>query len=152
MRNQATLGGTIVVGDRESEVLACLLALDAQIILTNSLGEKTIPLSIFLGNPSSFKGIITEVSILTQGTMAHERVCRTPHDRPIIAAVGRKDHSGKTFIAFCGIGKIPILLDKNDLASYNTIEDFRGNSEYRKSLAKILRERILSQWEKSNAN
>lgn len=152
LRNQATLGGTIVVASTESEILACLLTLDAQILLATKKGEELVPLPKFLAHPFPEKGIITAVSILNQGIMAWERVARTPFDRTIVSVIGRKDSSEKVRLAFCGLGKTPLILEKNSLDSFEAIEDFRGSREYRLHLAKILSERVTSELEKSNAN
>ncbi len=152
IRNQATLGGTIVVGSTESELLACFLTLDAQILLATQKGEELVSLAKFLASPFPEKGIITAVSILNHGCMAWERVSRTPFDRPIVSVVGSKSDDGRICLAFCGLAQNPLILEKDSLDTFEAMENFLGSRKYRLYLAKILRERVISQLEKNNAN
>jgi CO/xanthine dehydrogenase FAD-binding subunit len=139
LRNMATIGGTVAVGDSESELLAALLVHEAEVIFVSKAGRGQTSLQAFLAAPPS-RAIITSVSITTSGEAAADRTGRTPGDRPIVAAVARRTPEGRTLLALCGVGATPILAD--DPAALNPPGDFRGSSEYRRHLAVILSERV----------
>lgn len=147
LRHAATLGGTIIGADWESELLAALLACDAQVEIQTVNGAKTIPLSDFLANISSWLdgGLLTAVTVATTGLTAADRVARTPADKPIVAAVARRDDGGEIWLAISGVGPFPILLDPSELPYLTPPGDFRGSSEYRKEMANTLAERVLRQ-------
>ncbi|HUP53999.1 MAG TPA: xanthine dehydrogenase family protein subunit M [Methylomirabilota bacterium] len=48
VRNRGTIGGAIAHADPASDLPACLLALDAELVARSSSGERTIPLNGFL--------------------------------------------------------------------------------------------------------
>lgn len=148
LRHAATLGGTVIGADWESELLAALLACDAQIEIQTVNGAQTIPLPDFLGNISGWLnggGLLTAITVATTGVIAADRVARTPADKPIVAAVARRDDQGQLWLAISGVAPFPLLLDPSELPYLTPPGDFRGSSEYRKEMAKVLAERVLKQ-------
>lgn len=147
LRNAATIGGVIVSADWESELLAALLVFDAQVKIQNAAGTKTIPLADFLAGASAWlqDGLLTSVTIAATGTTAVDRVARTPADKPIVAAVARKTSRGQRWLALCGVAPTPILINHSQLDALQPPADFRGSSEYRLAMAKVLSERVLTQ-------
>ena len=146
-RQAATIGGLVAGGDWESELLAVLLAYDAQVTVQTLVGMKQIALSDFLAQRSRYLAgaIITQVSVATDGQAAAERTARTPADKPIVAAVARRTPQGDLRLALAGVAASPILLAPDDLDNLTPPGDFRGSSDYRKHLATVLARRVLSQ-------
>ena len=145
-RNQGALGGVIVDADPESELLAALLVCEAGVTVQTLAGTSTMPLSDFLADVTGSVegGIITEISLATDGETASERVARTPADKPIVAAVGRKTADGRVLLALCGVADTPILVEPDQPASLDPPADFRGSSEYRREMAVVLSERVVA--------
>ncbi len=150
-RNQGTVGGAIVCANPESEFLAALLALEAEVTIVTLAGDRTLPLADFLadGRGSLGGGILTWVALATSGVTASERVARTPADQPIVAAVGRKTPQGRVLLALCGVAVTPVLVAPAEVASLNPPADFRGSSEYRREMAVLLAGRVLGQLDAS---
>jgi CO/xanthine dehydrogenase FAD-binding subunit len=153
-RNMGTIGGVVVNADWESELLAALLVFEAEVeirLAPPEQGEsKTIALSDFLANvPAALKGgLVTAVSLTTGGKTANERVARTPVDKPIVAAVGRVDNRGRLRPALCGVAKMPVLANLDQLeATLIPLSDFRGSGEYRRAMATTLSKRVVAKLE-----
>jgi carbon-monoxide dehydrogenase medium subunit len=51
VRNRGTVGGSIAHADPASDLPACLLALDAELVARSATGERTIPVDGFLQGP-----------------------------------------------------------------------------------------------------
>jgi CO/xanthine dehydrogenase FAD-binding subunit len=144
-RNQETVGGTIVAVDSESEFLAALLVYEAEITVQTLDGNRTLPLAEFLDDVEAAlgRGLLTAVSLTTGGETAHARVARTPQDTPIVAAVARRT-AADSHLALCGVGSTPLLLSAEELDTLQPPADFRGSSEYRKEMARVLTARVLA--------
>jgi putative selenate reductase FAD-binding subunit len=144
IRHAGTLGGVVINADWESELFAALLVHEAKVRIRTQDGKEVVPLENFdkivLGD-----GIVTGVIIKENGRTAHERVARTPADKPIVAAVGRKDDSGNIRLALCGVADRPILSSKDRIARLSPPGDFRGSSDYRQQISEVLVERVLNQ-------
>ncbi len=144
IRHAGSLGGVVVKADWESELFAALLVHEAKVRIRTQEGKEVVPLENFdkkeLGD-----GIVTGVIINENGRTAHERVSRTPVDRPIVAVVGRKDNSGNIWLALCGVADRPILSSKDGIARLSPPGDFRGSSAYRQQITVVLVERVLNQ-------
>lgn len=141
LRNAATIGGSIVGGDCESELCAALLAFEAKVTVQTAGESLELPLEGFMAGVYE-DGVITEVSFALSGAAAHERVARTPADRAIVAVVGRRDVGGEIKLAFCGLADRPVLLTLAELQEVVPPADFRGSSEYRKAAAIVLVDRV----------
>ncbi len=137
LRTLSTLGGCVASADFESELLATLLVHRATVRLAAESGSCAMPLADLLAEPSQLAGrIITAVEIEVGGAAGAARVARTTADRAIVAAVARRDPHGKLLLAFSGVARVPELVE--DPETLEPPGDFRGSSEYRKAMAKLL--------------
>ena len=145
-RNTGTIGGLTVGGDWESELLAALLVYEAQVMIETRAGERIESLPTFLEDVEQALdgGLLTKITLKITGKTAVERVARTPKDRVIVAAIGRLDDQGQIRLALCGIAKTPVLVEPDQLAGLDPLPDFRGTAEYRRKMAVVLGERVLS--------
>ncbi len=150
-RHAGTVGGAIVAPSQESEFVAALLVLDARVTVHNLSGSSVIALSDLLVDiPAALGGgIITAVTLATDGATAAERVARTPADTPIVAALARRDAAGSLRLALVGVAATPILVDPaaDVKAAVNPPADFRGSSEYRRQMAAVLAKRVINELE-----
>lgn len=64
VRNKGTIGGAIAHADPASDLPACLLALDAELVARSSRGERTLPIATFFEGP--FQTALAEDEILTE--------------------------------------------------------------------------------------
>lgn len=145
LRTLATVGGTVVAGGWESELLAGLLAHDAvvEIAVTGS-GVRELPLADLLGAPGGLHGrVVTSVTVATDGVGAAARTGRTPGDVPIVAAVAHRDTGGRVRVAMSGVAPTPVLVD--DPSSLQPPGDFRGSTEYRRTVAAVLFDRVRTE-------
>jgi CO/xanthine dehydrogenase FAD-binding subunit len=134
LRTLATVGGTVVSGDGESEFLATLLAFDALVSFVNPSGASERPLDDVLADPSVLHGaIVTSVSFDPSGVAAAARTARTPMDTPIVAVVGHRRADGSVVIAASGVASTAVVL--GDPSGLEPPGDFRGSTEYRRALA-----------------
>lgn len=137
LRTLSTLGGCVASGDFESELLATLLVHKATVRLEAKSDTSVIPLAELLAEPGRLTGkIISSIEIELGGQGAVARVARMPADRAIVAAVARRDPQGTVLVAFSGVAGAPVLADDPD--RLEPPGDFRGSSEYRKAMARIL--------------
>ena len=117
VRNSATVGGTIIGADKESELLAALLVYEAEIQIQSGSGVSNVPLDTFLRDaPAALSGgIILSVNLTITGQTASDRVARTPADKPIVAAVARLGDDGQIRLALCGVADTPVLVDSDNV-------------------------------------
>ena len=145
IRNAATVGGTIGTSDPESELLAGLLAFDAVVTLARAGSTTEHALEEILDNPVLLNGaIMTSVSIPSNGLAAADRTGRTPMDRPIVMAVAHRTHDGFVRMAMTGVAAHPVVVDPEQIGALNPPSDFRGSTDYRKRLAEVLADRVLT--------
>jgi CO/xanthine dehydrogenase FAD-binding subunit len=145
LRNAATVGGLVATADPQSALLAGLLVCDAAVsVATASGGTEQQDLAVLLRDGIPAGGLVTSIRISWQGDTASEWTARTPSDRPIVAAVGRRDDDGATRVAVTGVAATPTLIDPDDVASLDPPGDFRGSPEYRRHLAAVLTARVLA--------
>ena len=146
LRNAATVGGTIATASPESELVAGCLAFSGQVTVAGPGGAtRTVDLGELLADRSLLEGaIITTLRIATDGTAAAARTGRTPSDTSIVAAVGRRTPTG-VHLALTGMASAPILIDPDQVDTLEPPGDFRGSSEYRLHLARVLSARVITQ-------
>lgn len=143
IRNAATVGGTVAAADPESELVAGLLAYDASVIIARSSGLDEVRLEHLLADRALLDGgIITSLSLPTDGRAVAERSGRTPADRPIVMAVARLSEAGELRVAMTGVAATPVLEDPDSLDAVDPPSDFRGSSDYRRELARTLARRV----------
>ena len=144
LRNAATIGGVVACRDWQSELLAALLVHDAMVTLQRAGGGEEVALEDALSNPDAGT-LITKVRIATGGDGAAARTGRTPADESIVAAVARRDASKTTRLAMSGVAAVPVLIDYGRIDELDPPGDFRGSSNYRRELARVLGQRVLDE-------
>jgi putative selenate reductase FAD-binding subunit len=145
IRNAATVGGTVGTADPESELLAGLLVYGATVTLARSGSQTEQTLDEVLDDPQALAGaIITAVTINAAGVGSAERTARTPMDRPIVMAVALHGNDGTTRLAMTGVADRPVIVDPAHISDLQPPSDFRGSSAYRKHIASVLADRVLT--------
>ncbi len=140
LRNAATLGGLVAGAEPDSELYAALLALDAQVVLSDGDAETVVALANL--SPADVAGkLITGMTIpIANQTSGHARVARTPSDRPIVAAIAVVG-DGVERVAVCGVAPRPVL----STATFNPTTDFKASAEYRLAMAEVVMQRALTE-------
>ena len=142
LRAQSTVAGTVLARDRDSELLAALLAHEATVEIRRAEGVAHVALPDLLGDPTQPRGgIVVAITIHTGGTASSARTGRTRADRPIVAAVARRDADGSTHLAVTGVASTPVLVTA--VEDVDPPADFRGSKAYRRALAVTLSRRVL---------
>jgi CO/xanthine dehydrogenase FAD-binding subunit len=160
-RNAATIGGSIASRLADSELLAALLVLDANVTLHTPSSQLTLSLASYLGESERPSGLISAVTVpVTAGQGASHRVARTPADYPIVSITGWRMADGVVRLAVTGLGERPFRLidaekgaESSDIdqavaaaaAVNNHLGDFRGDASYRAEMAAVLTRRTLNQ-------
>ena len=143
LRTQATVGGTIALCDRESELVATLLAHDARVTLVDTAGFTEVALETLLATLPLPRGrIVASVTIATDGRSFAERTGSTRADRPIVAVVGRTVPGREPRLAADPESQRPRSSCRPARISTRPA-DFRGSAEYRRALAETLVARVL---------
>lgn len=115
LRQTATVAGSLVAAGGRSPFGLAMLALDTQLHLQPNNEELAYGELLALGGKSLQGKLITSATISTQATLRYEYVARTPADLPIVALALASWPSGRTRLAACGWGDVPILaLDGRD--------------------------------------
>jgi CO/xanthine dehydrogenase FAD-binding subunit len=161
-RNAATIGGVVGARLADSELLAALLALEAEVTLLGP-GEEKMTLLEYLEPDERPNGLITEIVVpWMQGIGDSERVARTPADYPIVSVTMWQPGGETPRLAATGIDRRPVRLgaaeDRLHAAPVNvSIEqastaaasqvkhpgDFRGDAAYRSDMVVVLTARVL---------
>jgi len=106
-RNAATLGGIIASRLPDSELLAALLVLDAQLSLRTP-DTAVISLTDYLSADEAPHGLITDILFtIAPGAGSSERVARTPADTPIVSITCWQPSGDTPRLAATGIGPRP---------------------------------------------
>jgi len=111
IRNQATLGGTLLSGDGRSPLLTALLAMGAE--LESAQGNSRMPLAELLSLRAARSpiGLITAIHARRPDRLAYEQVARSPADLPqICAAAAYFGKSDELVVALGGSGQGPLLV------------------------------------------
>jgi CO/xanthine dehydrogenase FAD-binding subunit len=146
LRNAATVGGTLAIGNPDSELLAGFLVFEGQVTLAKDGGATArVDLSELLADRSVLEGsVIVALKLQTDGVAAAARTGRTPSDTSIVAAAGRRAEGGIR-LAVTGMATTPVLVEPEAVGGLNPSGDFRGSSEYRRHLAQTLTRRVMEQ-------
>ncbi|HOT92336.1 MAG TPA: FAD binding domain-containing protein [Anaerolineae bacterium] len=179
LREQGTLGGTLIVAGPADPITTALLVLDANILYADPVMH-TAPFTSFVAYRDRLiktRVLITEVRVKrppARSAAAFEVVGRSPKDKPIVCAAAyvavEEGLPAEVRLAIGGADARPARLYKTEhllkgqlltqekvmgalpasLSELNPIGDFRGSAEYRLEMAKVLlRRAILSAWEKA---
>ena len=141
LRNQATIGGTVALGEPTSVLVAGLLVYGADVLL-HSGGVQDLEAVLAAGVADD---IITAITLNGSGAGAIVATGRTPADEPIVAAVGLSSIDGVR-LALTGVAPAPVLVDpKHPTSGLDPAGDFRGSSAYRVHLAGVLSSRVLEE-------
>ncbi len=163
-RNAATFGGTVAGRLADSELLAALLVLDADVTL-HTPEVQTMSLVDYLQGEEAPQGLISEISFSwSDGQGASERVARTPADYPIVSITCWQPADGSPSVSATGLGVRPFRLSTveahlkdeiNEKAILTAADaageanrhpgDFRGDAAYRTDMAVVLTRRVLRQ-------
>lgn len=160
-RNAATVGGIVASRLADSEFLAALLVLDAEITLLDQT-SRNIGISDYLAAERRPDGLITGVAIpWHNGVGASERVARTPADYPIVSVTIFKPAQGHARLAATGIDLRPVRVEEAEQAMVSGAGaeevalaakdrtrhpgDFRGDTRYRAEMAFVLTKRLLGE-------
>ncbi len=121
VRNRGTVGGAIAHADPASDLPACLLALDAEIVARSSRGERVIPIDGFFQGP--FQTDLADDEILTE-----------------IRLPGPRDDAGSAYVsleqpasgyALVGVAAVVFGGDGGGIASANIALAGVGDHAYR---------------------
>ncbi len=179
LREQGTLGGTLIVAGPADPITTALLVLDAEITYADPALHKA-PFASFVAYRDRLvksRVLITGVEIRrppARSAAAFERVGRSPKDKPIVCAaayVEVEEGLPKVVrVAVGGADAVPVRLLKSEhllkgqllnaekvtealkvaVAELHPIGDFRGSADYRREMAEVLARRaILAAWEKA---
>lgn len=116
VRNRGTIGGAIAHADPASDMAACLLALDAELVVRSSRGERSVPIDGFFQGP--FETALGADELLTEIRLpgprddagsAYENLEQSASGYPLVgvAAVvfaGGGDKLAGASIALTGVG------------------------------------------------
>ncbi|MEA3310532.1 MAG: FAD binding domain-containing protein [Chloroflexota bacterium] len=179
LREQGTLGGTLIVAGAEDPLTTVLSVLDAQVLYADPEEHKA-PFASFVAYRDRLikaQALVVEVRVPrppARSAAAFEVVGRSPKDKPIVCAAAyiqvEEGLPALVRVAVGGAGEKPVRLLKAEqilkgklLTEENVTEalqpalavlkpqgDFRGSAEYRLEMAGVLARRaLLEAWEKA---
>lgn len=152
IRNRGTFGGSVALADPAAEYPACLVALDATIVLRSRAGERMVRAEDF------FRGLFevdlrpgelvaaAEIRVLLKDEASvFMELARRQGDYAIVGLAGVRTRNERR-IAFLGIGAKPVLLKPKSLEEAKAgvpmpAADLYHTSTTKLHLAKVLLER-----------
>jgi carbon-monoxide dehydrogenase medium subunit len=165
VRHFGTIGGSLAHGDPASDLPTVMLALDAQMVVRSSSGERTVGATeFFTGLFETALGptdLLTEIRVpKTTGGWSYQKFHHRAQDWAIVGAAAVQNNGGAS-VALTNMGQVPIrataveqaLASGSDAATaaqeaaQNTSppSDPFGSAEYRRDLAKVLTRRALQE-------
>lgn len=174
IRTRGTFGGSIAHADPTSEWCMLALLLDAEVVVTGTRGERTIPAGDFFRGlfttPLGFDELVTEVRVPGPAPRASiQEFARRQGDFAIVAASAAVEVEGDRVrsarIALGGVGAAPVRAAEAEAlladaeasddafaeagraaaAAVQPPSDIHGSSAYRKELAAALVRRALAE-------
>lgn len=162
-RNAATAGGMTAARLPDSELLAAMLVLGAELLMLTPKPQ-ALSLADYLAAEERPEGLISEIRLVWEpGKGGSERVARTPADYPIVSVTAWQPDGRSPRLAATGIDERPVRLNKAEeqLAgeqSEQEVEaaaaaaaeqtrhpgDFRGDKMYRAEMAAVLTRRVIN--------
>jgi aerobic carbon-monoxide dehydrogenase medium subunit len=169
VRHRGTIGGSLAHGDPASDLPAVLLALDAELVVQGSAGERTVPASeFFRGVFETALGsadVLTEIRVPKSGPAgwSYLKFTRRAQDWATVgvAAVVRRSNGSieQAAITLTNMGPTPVrahtaeqaLRSADDIgaaaelvaAESDPPTDTSGSTDYRRHLATVLTRRAL---------
>jgi carbon-monoxide dehydrogenase medium subunit len=181
LREQGTLGGTLIVAGPEDSLTTALLVLDAEIFYADPVGHSA-PFNSFVAYRDRLIkacALLTELRVKrppSRSAAALEVVGRSPRDKPIVTAVAYVEvEEGLPVtvrLAVAGADEKPARLLKAEhllkgqlltaekiaaalepaVAELHPLDDYRGSADYRREMAQVLTHRaLLSAWERARS-
>ena len=174
IRNRGTLGGSLAHADPASELPACMVALDATIVVRGLRGERRIPANEFFTgiyetalSPQELIVAIEMAVARTDSTHFFDEFARRHGDYAIVGlaaqAIVRSEQFANLRLGFFAVGDRPLLADAAGMLVNVTVtpeilarasaalseeldpqEDQQANPAMRRHLAKVLLSRCVS--------
>lgn len=164
VRHRGTIGGSIAHGDGASDLPAAALALNAQMVVQGTSGERIIPAKEFfvgfLETALQPGEILTEIRVpKLSGGWSYQKFNRRAQDWAIVGVAVVSN--GSTAISLVNMGSVPLRASAAEqaLGSGASIEDassrasegidppsdLNASSDYRRHLAQVLLKRALTE-------
>lgn len=173
VRNWGTLGGSLVHADPSSDMPSVMLALDAEMVLTSTKGERIEPASGFfagiLQTTIEPDELLTEIRFkVPEGkkTSYKKLPNKASHYSVVGAAAVVGVADGKitdASVAFSGLAEVPLRFDalesalvgvgtdeasianacKGFAAGVDALEDLHGSQDYRRAMAEVFAKRAI---------
>ncbi|MGH3135528.1 MAG: FAD binding domain-containing protein [Gaiellaceae bacterium] len=172
VRHRGTIGGSLAHGDPASDLPTVILALDAELVVRGTGGERTVPASAFFTGvfqtAVALEEMLVEVRVPKLGETtgwSYTKMRRRAQDWATVAVAAVVDRSngsiGKASIALTNMGATPLraaaaeaaiaaggsIGDASALASEGTepSSDLAASAEFRGHLARVLTKRALEE-------
>lgn len=164
VRHRGTIGGSLAHGDGASDLPAAVLALDGQLVINGSNGERIIPASeFFVGFLETAIGqgeILTEIRVPKfSGGWSYQKFNRRAQDWAIVGVAAVTN--GSTNISLVNMSSIPLRARATEEllksgaspaeASMHASDgidppsDLNASPDYRRHLAQVLTQRALAE-------
>ncbi len=179
LREQGTLGGTLIVAGPADPLTTVLLVCDAEVAYADP-ARHVAPFTSFVAYRERMlkvKALLTELRLkrlAPRSALAYHTVGRSPLDKPIVGAAAfvKVDEglAAEVRLAIGGIAPLPVRLPKVEvllrgqlldearikealeagLEGVEGYEDYRGSRAYRLEMARVLgRRALLEAWQKA---
>jgi probable selenate reductase FAD-binding subunit len=179
LREQGTVGGTLMTAGPEDPLTAALLVLDVEVRYADPVVHR-VPFMSFVAYRDRLiatRVLLMDLSIKrpsARSAGAFEVVGRSPTDKPIVCAAAfvsvSEGLAEEVRVAVSGLASRPVRLHKTEhmlrgqllgpdrvaralepaLHELDVIDDYRGSGEYRLAMAEVLcRRAVLAAWQKA---
>jgi len=156
VRSTGTVGGNLAFAEPRSDVIAALLALDAQVRLATLSARRELPLKDFLQGPYEVDlqpgELITSVALPVGATNfgIYRKIVRS--ERPIVGVALTHFTSGRWRLVVGAVGPEPTLVEAELLSGFlpaaiatgaDATTDLNGSEAYKRHLTSVMVERCL---------
>lgn len=169
IRNQATVGGALGAARPDGDFSVALLALDAEVKLASTGGERAVPLEAFFTGPGTTvlgpEEMILNLSFQLPDRSAFLKVSRRRGQAySIVCAAASLYEDGRFCVAAGGVAPTPVRLRETEgflngaelepdaiaragevaAGESRPVSDLRASEEYRRAMCGVLVTRLLS--------